>query len=196
MRINSNHFYQKVFSKMRMKGGQKLKDEKQEEGKITVERAAKLMGVSKEYVRMGLIQKRLPFGTAVRKSTIWTYHISPKLFYEYLGNNLGENEMRNVSTFTKIELLKYIRQFVENKKLEIAKIFLIQLIKYTRNEKSFNELNELLNCLNKEDEIYHKVVLEKLGQLLNQNEEELSLYFSEQDNPSNINTYQNVSQAL
>lgn len=46
-----------------MKGGKRLKHEKeeQEDGKITVERAAKLMGVSKEYVRIGLIQKRLPF---------------------------------------------------------------------------------------------------------------------------------------
>ncbi len=174
------------------------KEEKQGEVKITVERAAKLMGVSKEYVRMGLIQKRLPFGTAVRKSTIWTYHISPKLFYEYLGRNLGENEMQNVSNYTKIELLKYIKQFVGNQKLEIAKIFLIQLIKYTRNEKAFNELNELLNCLNKEDEIYHKVVFEKLEQLLKRNEEELSTYFGEyeQDNPSIKNTYQNVSQTL
>lgn len=69
-----------------MKGGIKLAEE-DAEGKITVEKAAKLMKVSKEYVRMGLIQKRLPFGTAVRKSTIWTYHISPKLFFEYLGKN-------------------------------------------------------------------------------------------------------------
>jgi len=181
-----------------LKGGEQLDNEKQEkeEGKITVERAAKLMGVSKEYVRMGLIQKRLPFGTAVRKSTVWTYHISPKLFYQYLGKNVEVNELRNVSTFTKVELLKYIKQFVGNQKLEIAKIFLIQLIKYTRNEKAFNELNELLNCLNKEDEIYHRVVFEKLEQLLKQSEEELSLYFSEQDNPSIKNTYQNVSQTL
>lgn len=104
--------------------------------------------------------------------------------------------MKNVSTYTKIELLKYIKQFVGSQKLEIAKIFLIQLIKYTRNQKTFSELNELLNCLNKEDEIYHKVVFEKLEQLLKRNEEELSIYFGEQDNPSIKNTYQNVSQTL
>lgn len=44
-----------------MKGGIKLAEE-DSEGKITVEKAAKLMRVSKEYVRMGLIQK---------KTTVW-----------------------------------------------------------------------------------------------------------------------------
>lgn len=182
-----------------MKGGKVLEDEEDNEtGKITVEKAAKLMKVSKEYVRMGLIQGRLPFGTAVRKSTVWTYHISPKLFYEYLGKNNGipEIQLEKVSTFTKIELLKYIKQFIGNQKIEIAKIFLIQLIKYTSNEESFNELNELLNCLNKEDKIYHKVVFEKLEELLKQNDEELSQYFDLQDNPSTKDTYQNVSETL
>lgn len=45
----------------------KHEKEEQEDGKITVERAAKLMGVSKEYVRMGLIQKRLPFRISSKK---------------------------------------------------------------------------------------------------------------------------------
>lgn len=177
-----------------MKGGRKLEDDK--EKKISVEKAAKLMNVSKEYIRMGLIQKRLPFGTAVRKSTVWTYHISPKLFYDYLGKNKPNNELKDVSTYTKIELLKYIKQFVGNKKIEIAKIFLIQLIQYTNNEITFNEFNELLNCLNKKDEIYHKVVYEKLEELLAKSEEELSLIFKAQDNPSTEDTFQNVSQTL
>ncbi len=164
-----------------------MEDDK--EKKISVEKAAKLMNVSKEYIRMGLIQKRLPFGTAVRKSTVWTYHISPKLFYDYLGKNKPNNELKDVSTYTKIELLKYIKQFVGNKKIEIAKIFLIQLIKYTNNEITFNELNELLNCLNKKDEIYHKVVYEKLEELLAKSEEELSLIFKAQDNPSTEDTF-------
>lgn len=171
-----------------------MEDDK--EKKISVEKAAKLMNVSKEYIRMGLIQKRLPFGTAVRKSTVWTYHISPKLFYDYLGKNKPNNELKDVSTYTKIELLKYIKQFVGNKKIEIAKIFLIQLIKYTNNEITFNEFNELLNCLNKKDEIYHKVVYEKLEELLAKSEEELSLIFKAQDNPSTEDTFQNVSQTL
>lgn len=171
-----------------------MEDDK--EKKISVEKAAKLMNVSKEYIRMGLIQKRLPFGTAVRKSTVWTYHISPKLFYDYLGKNKPNNELKDVSTYTKIELLKYIKQFVGNKKIEIAKIFLIQLIQYTNNEITFNEFNELLNCLNKKDEIYHKVVYEKLEELLAKSEEELSLIFKAQDNPSTEDTFQNVSQTL
>lgn len=170
--------------------------EEDSEGKITVEKAAKLMRVSKEYVRMGLIQKRLPFGTAVRKSTIWTYHISPKLFFEYLGKNRNNIELQDVSTYTKIELLKYIKQFISNDKIEIAKVFLIQLMKYKISDDTFNQLNELLNCLNKQDKIYHKVVLEKLEQLLSESEEELSQFFSSQDNPSSKDTYQNVSSTL
>lgn len=159
-------------------------EESKRKNRISVEDAARRMGVSKEYVRMGLIQNRLPFGTAVRKSTIWSYHISPKLFEAYIGNKIYDRELPEISLFTKIELLKYIRQFIENKKLEISKLFFIQLMKYTGNQDSFKELDELLNFLNKEDKIYTQVVLLKIDDLLNKSEEELSQYFNQQDNPS------------
>lgn len=55
------------------------------EKNITIKKAAEMMGKSEQFIRIGLRNNRLPFGTAVKLSTQWTYHISPQLFYEYLG---------------------------------------------------------------------------------------------------------------
>lgn len=55
------------------------------EKNITIKKAAQMMGKSEQFIRIGLRNQRLPFGTAVKLSTHWTYHISPQLFYEYLG---------------------------------------------------------------------------------------------------------------
>lgn len=57
----------------------------QEGNRITVEEAAKIMGVSKLFVRAGLRDGTLPFGTAAKMSSKWTFYISPKKFYEYVG---------------------------------------------------------------------------------------------------------------
>jgi hypothetical protein len=52
---------------------------------ISVKEAAAIMGVSQQFVRIGMQRGQLPIGTAVKLSSIWTYHISPKLFNEYIG---------------------------------------------------------------------------------------------------------------
>ena len=52
---------------------------------ISVKEAAEIMGVSQQFVRIGMQRNQLPIGTAVKLSSIWTYHISPKLFHEYMG---------------------------------------------------------------------------------------------------------------
>lgn len=54
-------------------------------GNITVKEAAKLMNKSEMFVRVGLQRGSLTFGTAEKLSTKYTYHISPKLFCDYLG---------------------------------------------------------------------------------------------------------------
>lgn len=46
--------------------------------------AAKIMGVSPQFVRIGLQTQRLPFGSAVKMSSKWTYHISEKAFQDYM----------------------------------------------------------------------------------------------------------------
>lgn len=52
---------------------------------MNVLEAAKRLGVSPQFIRIGLQQKRLPFGTAVKMSTRWSYHISEKKLYEYIS---------------------------------------------------------------------------------------------------------------
>lgn len=59
--------------------------------RMTVAETASLMGVSRDYVRIGLQRGLLPFGTAVKMSNRYTYFISAKKVFEYLGvNDYGE----------------------------------------------------------------------------------------------------------
>ena len=53
--------------------------------RVTVKQAAELMGVSQQFIRLCLQQKELPFGTAIKMSSVWTYYINPKQFFEYIG---------------------------------------------------------------------------------------------------------------
>ena len=57
---------------------------------VSVKEASKLMGKSEQFIRVGLRNKRLPCGVAVQLSTQWTYYISPKLFYDYIGYHPSE----------------------------------------------------------------------------------------------------------
>lgn len=63
--------------------------------KITVSKAAKILGVSEQFVRIGLQREQLPIGTAVKMSTKWSYHISPKLLAEYVGEFDRQEEEKN-----------------------------------------------------------------------------------------------------
>ena len=61
---------------------------------MKVEEAAKIMGVSKEFIRAGLQYERLPIGTAVKMSSRWTYYISDKLFWDYVGKQKDDNSKK------------------------------------------------------------------------------------------------------
>lgn len=52
--------------------------------KISVADAAEMMGVSRQFVRVGLQKGVLEFGYAVKMSNRYTYHISPEKFNEYM----------------------------------------------------------------------------------------------------------------
>lgn len=52
---------------------------------ISIKEAAEIMGKSQQFIRVGLQRGLLPFGTAIKMSSKWTYYISPKQFYEYVG---------------------------------------------------------------------------------------------------------------
>lgn len=53
--------------------------------RVKVSEAAKLLGVSEQYVRIGMQRGLLPIGSCVKTSTKWTYHISPYLLRQYIG---------------------------------------------------------------------------------------------------------------
>lgn len=55
---------------------------------MTVTECAKLLGKSPQFVRVGLQRNILPFGYAIKMSTVWTYHISEAKVYEYLGKKI------------------------------------------------------------------------------------------------------------
>lgn len=53
--------------------------------RMSVKEAAEKMQVCQQFIRVGLQRGLLPFGTAVKMSSIWTYYISPQKFNEYIG---------------------------------------------------------------------------------------------------------------
>ena len=58
----------------------------EEKNNITVEEASALMGVSRQFVRVGLQKGIFPFGYAVQiSSDRFTYFISRQKFFEYTG---------------------------------------------------------------------------------------------------------------
>jgi transcriptional regulator with XRE-family HTH domain len=52
---------------------------------VSVDEAAKRLGKSRDFIRVGLQKGILPFGVAVQLSSKYSYHISPKLLDEYIG---------------------------------------------------------------------------------------------------------------
>lgn len=59
-----------------------------EVGKILPAEAAAILHVSPPFVRVAMQQGKLPIGTAVKMSSIWTYNISEKLLAEYSGKDI------------------------------------------------------------------------------------------------------------
>lgn len=59
-----------------------------EVGKILPTEAAKIINASPQFVRIAMQQGKLPIGTAIKMSSIWTYHISEKLLADYSGKDI------------------------------------------------------------------------------------------------------------
>lgn len=53
--------------------------------RMTIQKAAKLMNVSEQFVRIGLQKGNLPFGYAVKMSSRWTYYIDSDKFKKETG---------------------------------------------------------------------------------------------------------------
>ena len=79
--------------------------------KVTIKRAAEILGKSQQFVRIGLQRKILPFGVAMQMpgKTTYTYHISPKQFCDYAGIKEIPTQYNNHldGNFVKNELIKY-----------------------------------------------------------------------------------------
>lgn len=63
-------------------------------GRILPTEAAMILNVSPQFVRIAMQQGKLPIGTAIKMSSIWTYHISEKLLQEYSGKNVEQEIIR------------------------------------------------------------------------------------------------------
>lgn len=53
--------------------------------RVSVKDAAKMLGVSEQFIRIGLQRNILPIGCAVRMSDRFTYYISRKKLNEYIN---------------------------------------------------------------------------------------------------------------
>lgn len=60
-----------------------------EVGKILPVEAAAILHASPQFVRIAMQQDKLPIGTAIKMSSIWTYNISEKLLADYSGKDIG-----------------------------------------------------------------------------------------------------------
>ena len=52
---------------------------------MTVAEAAKVMGVSQQFIRIGMQRGLLPIGAAVKLRSRWAYYISPQLVERFTG---------------------------------------------------------------------------------------------------------------
>lgn len=66
-----------------------------EVGRILPTEAAKIINASPQFVRVAMQQGKLPIGTAVKMSSIWTYNISEKLLADYSGKDI-EKEIQKI----------------------------------------------------------------------------------------------------
>ena len=74
--------------------------------KINIEETAKIMQKSAQYVRLGLQQQRLPFGSAVQKPNgRWSYDIVFKAFCEYMRITVDEmnKKIQEIRTYANMK---------------------------------------------------------------------------------------------
>ena len=55
--------------------------------KISVEQAAKEMGVSPMFLRIGLRNGKFPFGTAIKFDKQWSYYINSERFRKWMAGD-------------------------------------------------------------------------------------------------------------
>lgn len=85
---------------------------------ISVLEAAKLMGKSPQFIRIGLQRKILPIGYAVQNEKgHYSYYISPKLFYEQTGimYHLNNSNEKNKKCYKVVLKIRYWEIWIKSK---------------------------------------------------------------------------------
>lgn len=62
-----------------------MDDTRESEQNVSIAEAARRLGKSQQFIRVSLQQGLAPFGFAVKRRNTFSYHISPKLLDEYIG---------------------------------------------------------------------------------------------------------------
>lgn len=62
--------------------------EKERPERITVDQAARIMGVTPQFLRIALQHNKFPFGTAV-KFKRWSYYINTERFIKYMKGEIA-----------------------------------------------------------------------------------------------------------
>lgn len=118
-----------------------------EKRNIKVSDAARMLGKSAQFVRIGLQREILPFGYAVKTSSQWSYHISPKLLNDYIGEDevLSDIQMgRGACEMTRnkeAERLGISEETMESMKAFFVKTSLPRILEAERREREEKEKN-------------------------------------------------------
>lgn len=70
--------------------GIEITDKPTRKNRLQVTKAAALMGVCQQFVRINMQRGEFPWGYAIKMSSHWTYFISAPKFEEYMGIKLEE----------------------------------------------------------------------------------------------------------
>lgn len=81
---------------------------------MTVKEVAKIMDKSEMFVRIGLRENRFPFGSAVKGSSTWSYHISRRAFERYMNGDITVNNDEIVKDVVKGIVAKIIELYGNN----------------------------------------------------------------------------------
>lgn len=60
--------------------------------KLTIQQAAKIMGVTPRFLHLGLQHNKFPFGAAVKMDKRWSYYINAERFQKYIeGRDMSDS---------------------------------------------------------------------------------------------------------
>lgn len=91
-----------------------------------------------------------------------------------------------MNLYTKFELLKYAKHFITKEKPNVAKVFLNQIRNKATNKRELIMLNEMIECLEKDNSIYQVLVIERIDEILKNKKKKNYPIFSSMDNSTQM----------